>query len=72
MPDIFNFHESVVDNFELFSRSFTTIRAKDIQEKINTEYGKKRYWPAPLIQINPKYKKASTVADLEAWDGEGV
>jgi hypothetical protein len=64
MPDIFNFHKDVVENFELFSRSFTTIRAKDIEDKVNAEYADKRYWPAPLIQINPNYKKASAIVDL--------
>jgi len=64
MPDIFDFHENVVENFEQFSRSFTTIRAKDISEVVDTEYANKRYWPAPLIQINPNYEKASTIADL--------
>ncbi|WP_461246155.1 DEAD/DEAH box helicase [Treponema sp. R6D11] len=64
MPDIFDFHENVVKNFEQFSRSFTTIRAEDIRKAVDTEYANKRYWPAPLIQINPNYEKASTVADL--------
>jgi ATP-dependent helicase YprA (DUF1998 family) len=64
MPDIFDFHKSVIENFGLFSRSFTTIRAKDIQEIVDKNYAKKRYWPAPLIQINPNYKKAATVTDL--------
>ena len=64
MPDIFDFHQNVVENFELFSRSFTTIRADDIKKTVDTEYANKRYWPAPLIQINPSYKKASTIIDL--------
>jgi superfamily II DNA/RNA helicase len=64
MPDIFDFHENVLENFEFFSRSFTTIRAEDIKDKVDAEYADKRYWPAPLIQINPNYKKASTVLDL--------
>jgi hypothetical protein len=49
MPDIFDFHENVVGNFEQFSRSFTTIRAEDIGKAVDTEYANKRYWPAPLI-----------------------
>jgi hypothetical protein len=64
MSDIFDFHKSVVENFEHFSRSFTTIRAEDIRKVVDAEYANKRYWPAPLIQINPNYKKASTIEDL--------
>ena len=64
MPNIFDFHESVLNNFEHFSRSFTTIRADDIKNKVDSEYVNRRYWPAPLIQINPNYKKASVINDL--------
>jgi superfamily II DNA/RNA helicase len=64
MSDIFDFHKNVIESFERFSRSFSTIRAKDIRETVDEEYAHKRYWPAPLIQINPNYKKAFTVGDL--------
>jgi len=64
MSDIFDFHENVIKNFEHFSRSFTTIRSEDIKNAVDSEYANKRYWPTPLIQINPNYKKASTINDL--------
>ena len=64
MPDIFDFHKNVMDNFALFSRSFTAIRADDIKKAVDIEYAKKRYWPEPLIQVNPNYEKASTIGDL--------
>jgi hypothetical protein len=43
MSDIFDFHKNVIENFERFSRSFSTIRAKDIRETVDAEYANKRY-----------------------------
>ena len=37
MPNIFDFHESVLNNFEHFSRSFTTIRAEDNKNTVDAE-----------------------------------
>jgi hypothetical protein len=35
-----------------------------IREYVDTEYKKERYWPPPLIQVNPNYKKSKTIQDL--------
>ncbi|GHT97689.1 RNA helicase [Spirochaetia bacterium] len=64
MKDIFKFHDDVIDRFALFSRSFTKIRAADIQKVVDDEYRQGRYWPPELIQINPNYQKAHTVQEL--------
>lgn len=62
--DIFNFRQSLIDEFKLFSRSFTRIRADDIKNEINRQYDEKsRYWPDPLLQINPNYKSESSIED---------
>jgi replicative superfamily II helicase len=31
---------------------------------VDAIYAEKRYWPEPLIQINPSYKRTTTVAEL--------
>lgn len=69
MKDIFRFRDSVIQEYESFSRSFTTIGAEDIREYVDSEYARGRYWPEPLIQINPSYKKVSSVQELVA---EGI
>lgn len=69
MKDVFQFRESIVREYEQFSRSFTTIAADDIREFVDSEYARGRYWPEPLIQINPSYKKACSVQELVA---EGI
>jgi Lhr-like helicase len=64
MKTIFQFRDSLIDEYARFSRSFTKIDAADIQSVIDEEYDKGRYWPEPLVQINPNYRRAQTVADL--------
>jgi hypothetical protein len=64
MKDIFKFHDRVIENFTLFSRSFTKIKASDIEKAVDDGYNQGKYWPPELIQINPNYKKASTLGDL--------
>jgi ATP-dependent helicase YprA (DUF1998 family) len=64
--DVFSLRDSVVREYEQFATSFTTIHAADIREKVDAIYAGKRYWPEPLIQINPNYKRTTTVADLVA------
>lgn len=64
MKDVFQFRDSVIDDYSTFSRSFTTISAPDIKKAVDEEYELGRYWPDPLIQLNSNYKKAATIPDL--------
>jgi len=64
MKNVFEFRDSVIDEYEQFSRSFTTIGALDIRDFVDAEYTAGRFWPEPLIQINPSYKRGSTVQEL--------
>jgi ATP-dependent helicase YprA (DUF1998 family) len=64
MKDVFQFRDSIIQEYEQFARSFTQIQAKDIEEFVENEYKGQRYWPELLIQINPNYKKGKTVQDL--------
>jgi len=67
--DIFALRDSVVDEYKRFATSFTTIRAPDIREQVEAIHAGNRYWPEPLIQINPSYRRTTDVASLVA---EGV
>jgi len=64
MENVFNFRDQLIAEYSTFSRSFSKICASDIQEKVETEYNKGRYWPEPLIQINPNYRRSTTVQQL--------
>jgi superfamily II DNA/RNA helicase len=64
MKDIFEFRDNLMSSFSQFSRSFTRVLAQDIKTVLDEEYGKGRFWPEPLIQVNPHYKTTSTISDL--------
>ena len=62
--DVFALRDSVVDEYKRFATSFTTIHAQDIHEQVAAVYAEERYWPEPLIQINPSYKRTTDVGTL--------
>jgi ATP-dependent helicase YprA (DUF1998 family) len=62
--DVFDLRGRVIDEYAAFSCSFTRIAAADIAAHVEAEYARERYWPEPLIQINPNYRRNGTVADL--------
>lgn len=62
--DVFALRDSVVDDYRQFATSFTTIHATDIREQVEAIYAKGTYWPQPLIQINPSYKRGRDVQSL--------
>lgn len=66
MQDVFDFRDRLIDEYAAFSRSFSRIAAPDIAQHIEAEYARGRYWPEPLLQINPNYKRSGSVQDLVA------
>jgi Lhr-like helicase len=62
--DVFSLRDTVVREYEQFAKSFTTIFADDIKKQIESIYADRRYWPEPLIQINPRYRTVTTVEKL--------
>ncbi|HNQ08834.1 MAG TPA: DEAD/DEAH box helicase [Giesbergeria sp.] len=62
--DVFEFRKQLVDEYAQFTRSFTRIRADDIRTHVDQEYDSQRYWPEPLIQINPNFRSGGTVDEL--------
>lgn len=64
MQDVFGFRDSLVRQYSQFSRSFTRIAAPDIKAQVEQEYERGRFWPEPLVQINPNYERKGTIPDL--------
>jgi hypothetical protein len=60
--DVFSLRDSIVGEYRKFATSFTTIRAEDIRAQVEAIYSEGRFWPDPLLQINPSYKRG---LDLE-------
>ena len=67
--DVFAFRNELVADYERFSRSFTTIRADDIRQTIDATYTGGRFWPAPMIQINPNFVAGGYIDELVS-DGQ--
>ncbi len=64
--DVFVFRKELVAEYERFSRSFTNIRAEDISREVDGAYAAGRFWPAPLIQLNPNFEPGGWIDDLVA------
>ena len=64
MKNVFSFRNDLIASYSSFSRSFTKIAAEDISDTVEEAYKRGRYWPEPLIQINPNYQRATTVEKL--------
>ena len=57
--DVFKFRENIAKDYERFSRSFTKIRAPGIKDFVDREYAAQKFWPAPLVQLNPNFVPGS-------------
>lgn len=62
--DVFEFRGKLVGDYSDFTRSFTRIRAADISSFVDETYQSQRYWPAPLVQVNPNFKPGNSVEEL--------
>ena len=63
--NVFDFRQHIVNEYSEFTRSFTRIKADDIRSYVTKAYDSQKYWPEPLIQVNPNFKPASCNAEGE-------
>lgn len=63
--NIFQLRDQLIQSYQSFSRSFTKILPQDIRDEVHRECViQKRYWPEPLLQINPCYQTGKSVPEL--------
>ena len=62
--DVFALDRSVVGDYSAFARSFTSVKSEDLRRSIGDIYKTGRFWPEPLLQLNPHYKSGGSVLDL--------
>ena len=62
--DVFDLDHSLVSDYERFARSFTTIRARDIREQVDQIYASGRFWPEPIVSINPHFQLGDSLSSL--------
>ena len=60
----FQFDRHIVESYESFSRSFSTIQALDLREAITQKYEEGHFWPDALLSLNPHYEEGLTTDDL--------
>lgn len=62
--DVFSLRDSIVGEYRKFATSFTTIHADDIRTQVEAIYSEGRFWPDPLLQINPSYRHGLNIETL--------
>ncbi|MEC9357551.1 MAG: DEAD/DEAH box helicase [Pseudomonadota bacterium] len=60
--DVFSLRKDLIGDYSAFARSFTHIRSDDIRSQVDEAFGSGRYWPEPLIQINPRFKSGKSIS----------
>ena len=64
--NVFDLDQALVNDYERFARSFTLIRAPDIQQQVEELYANDRFWPEPLVSINPRIERGDAIDRLVA------
>ena len=54
MDNVFHFRDQLIERYGSFSRSFVRIAAPDTPAEVEHKYAQGRYWPEPLVQIQPE------------------
>src|SRR6516164_6992542 len=62
--DVFDLDRTLVADYASFARSFTQIRAQDIRDQVDQIYASQRFWPEPLITVNPHFERGTSVETL--------
>lgn len=61
--NVFDIDADLIGRYERFARSFTTIKADDIKRQVDKIYDDKKFWPEPLIGINPAFLDGKSLAE---------
>jgi ATP-dependent helicase YprA (DUF1998 family) len=62
--DVFDLDRCLLEDYQRFARSFTTIRANDIREQVDQIYSTGRFWPEPIVSINPHFQLGDSLSHL--------
>lgn len=62
--NVFELDQALVERYATFARSFSSIRAPEISRQVQAEYDLGRFWPDPLITINPRFEPGKSIEEL--------
>lgn len=66
--DIFDLDRALIGRYEAFARSFSEIHAPEIRAQVDAAYAEQRFWPEPLITINPRFEGGASIDELVAQE----
>lgn len=64
--NIFELDRALVDRYAAFARSFSAIKAPEIGAQVSALYEQGKFWPDPLITINPRFEQGKAIDELAA------
>jgi ATP-dependent helicase YprA (DUF1998 family) len=64
--DVFEFRDQLIGEYERFTRSFVKIKAEDIKCHVDAEYAAGRYWPQPMVGLNPAFVPGGDIGKFVA------
>ena len=62
--NIFELDQALVGQYAAFARSFSTIRAVEIEQQVQAAYEVGRFWPTPLFSGSPCFEAGKSVDEL--------
>ena len=62
--DVFDLDRKLTVDYERFARSCTQIKASDIRKQVEDLYATGRFWPEPLVTLNPHFERGLSVEEL--------
>lgn len=64
MNHVFDLHNEIKTNYELYIKSFINISDEKIKAKVEEELNSGKLLPEPLIQFNPSYESGGSIEEL--------
>jgi superfamily II DNA/RNA helicase len=64
--NVFHTHSRIVEDYKTYICSFLNIADLNIRKIVEEELGRGKLWPEPLLQFNPSFEIAGSVASLSA------
>jgi ATP-dependent helicase YprA (DUF1998 family) len=62
--NVFQTHSRIISDYATYIQSFLNIADPEIHAVVEGELGRGKLWPEPLLQFNPSFEMAGSVADL--------
>src|SRR5688572_8548679 len=62
--DVFALRQRLVDDYSTYASSFIAIRDPVIQTYVEETFQQGVFWPEPLIQLNPNFKRGGSIDEL--------